>query len=95
MPRFVQALKLRYQRITIYDRNEETSRPPSRAPIPSHPKVADIETVFTRSGAREIATIRNHKEHRFFNYVSDPKACDYQGLSLLLKRMVQAVEELL
>lgn len=95
MPRFVQALKLRYPQITIYDRNEEANRPPSNAPIPSHPKVADIEVVFTRSGARETATIRNRKEHRFFNYVSDPKAGDDQGLNMLLKQMVQAVEALL
>ena len=92
---FVQALKLRYRLVTIYDRNEEASRPPSSAPIPSHPKVADIDAIFALSGAMETAMIRNRRQHRFFNYVSDPKARDYRGIDRVMKRMLQAVEELL
>ena len=95
MAQFVDGVKLKYRGVTIYDRNEEANRPPSSALIPSHPKVADIEAVFALSGARETATMRNRKGHRFFNYVSDPKAGDYRELDLVLKRMVHALEEML
>ena len=95
MARFVDGVKLRYRGVTIYDRNEEANRSPSSALIPSHPKVADIDAVFTLSGARETATIRNRQGHRFFNYVSDPKAGDFRELDLVLKRMVHSLEDML
>jgi len=93
--RFSQAVGARYPGVRIYDRNEEASGPPSTAPIPSHPKVADVEAIFILSGPKETATIRSGKGHRYFNYLSDRKMARQANLDLLLKQMVQAVHDLL
>ena len=95
MTRFVRAVKVEFRNVNIYDRNEEARRPPSTAPIPSHPKVADVDVIFTLSGSTETATIRSRFNHRFFNYESGPLPADDAGLEFLLKRMVQAVWALL
>jgi hypothetical protein len=95
MPRFVHALKLRYWQITIYDRNEEANRPPSTARIPPHPKVADIDAIFSLSGTRETITLRSRIGHRFFNYDSDPSRINEAATELLFRQIVASVETLL
>ena len=95
IPRFVEAVKLEYRGVRIYDRNEEANRPPSPHPIPSHPKVADIDAVFVRSGPRESLTLRSRHGHRYFNCVSDPAQANESSLAFLLKRIVRAVQELI
>jgi hypothetical protein len=94
-PRFVQFLKSEYPAVIVYDRDEERNSPPSNAPIPSHPKVSDVDAVFSRSGTVETATIRSFKGHRFFNYSADPEQIEPTALYLLIKQMVQSVRELL
>lgn len=93
-PRFVQLLKSEYPAVIIYDRDEERNSPPSNAPIPSHPKVSDVDAVFSRSSAVETATIRSFKGHRFFNYSAAPEQIEPTALYLIIKRMVQSVREL-
>jgi hypothetical protein len=95
IPRFVEAVKLEYRGIRIYNRNEEANRPPSSHPIPSHPEVADIDAVFILAGAGESITLRSRQEHRYFNCVSDPALAHERSLAFLLKRIVLAVQELI
>lgn len=95
MHHFVKAVKLKYPRVTIYDRNEEARRPPSPHPIPPHPKVADVDAVFILSGSKEAITIRSPRGHRFFSYHADLEKIDPVPLALLLDSMVLALEELI
>ncbi len=95
MPQFVQALKLRYHQITIYDRNEEANRPPSTALIPSHPEVADVDAEFGLEGDRETIFLRSQKGHYFFNYDSDPKRIKDAAMELLFRQIIIAVGKLL
>ncbi len=95
MPRFIQVVKLQYRHITIYDRNEEANRPPSSAPIPSHPQVADVDAVFGLKGDWETITLRSQRGHHFFNYDSDPGRIDEAAMELLFRQIVAAVEKLL
>jgi hypothetical protein len=95
IPRFVELLKQRFPRITIYNRNEEASRPPSNHPIPSHPEVADIDVTFSRQGSKETATIRNLHLHRFYNYFIESAEDRQPSHDLILKQMVEEVEEMI
>lgn len=95
MPSFVAAVKQRYPGVTVYDRNEEASRPPSNAAIPRHPEVADIDVVFIEHDAFESATIRSPRNHRFFNYDPSQYGNDPTRSSLLMNRMLQTVWDLL
>jgi hypothetical protein len=94
MHHFVKAVKLKYPRVIIYDRNEEARRPPSPLPIPPHPKVADVDAVFILSGSKEAINIRSPRGHRFFSYHADLKKIDPVPLALLLDSLVLALEEL-
>lgn len=93
LERFVPLLKVRFPAIIIYDRNEEASRPPSNEAFPAHPEVADIDALFLLSGGKETATIRNRREHRYFNYV--PEQDQSSRHDFLLNQMVRAVEQLI
>lgn len=95
IPRFKELIRQRFSRVTIYDRNEEASRPPSNHPIPSHPEVADIDVTFSRNGSKETATIRNLHLHRFYNYVIESAEDRQPAHDLILKQMVESVEELI
>jgi hypothetical protein len=95
MEPLVRLLKQQHRGVVIYDRNEEARRPPSNARIPPHPKVADVDVFFSLQGAKETATVRSGKGHRFFNYVSDPKQAKKHELDLLLKHMLLAITQLL
>ena len=94
IPRFVESLKRKYRSVIIYDRNEEASRPHSPHPLPRRPKVADVDAVFVSFGAGETVTIRSIKGHRFFTYEANFEQAGQTKLQLLLKRLVQAVEDL-
>lgn len=93
-PRFLQFLKSEYPAVIIYDRDEERNSPPSNAPIPSHPKVSDVDVVFSRSGAVETVFIRSFNGHKYFNYSADPEQIEPTALYLIIKQMVQSVREL-
>jgi len=95
MPRFVQLLKTECPAVIIYDRNEERNSPPSNAPIPRHPKVSDVDVVFSLSGNKETATIRSFKGHKFFNYAADLEQTKQVAMVILIKQMVHSVRELL
>jgi hypothetical protein len=95
LDRFVLEIKRRFPAMIIYDRNEEAKRPPSNAPIPSHPEVSDVDAVFMLSGSVETVRIQCQTQHRFFNYDSRLISAGGTGLEIMLKRMVQTVEEML
>jgi len=92
LPQFVELLKCKYPQVVIYDRNEEANQAPSNHLIPAHPKVADIDVVFVRNATRESVTVRNRERHKYFNYVVEPAQV---GLELILKQMVEAVDNIL
>lgn len=93
-PRFVQFLKSEYPAVIIYDRDEERNSPLSNAPIPSHPKVSDVDAVFSHSGTVEAVNISSCRGHKFFNYSADQEQIEPTALYLLIKQMVQSVREL-
>ena len=92
---FVEAVKLEYPDVTLYDRNKEAARPPSPLRVPSHPNVADIDAVFVLSGEQETLTLRNRLTHRYFNYISDPEKANPAELNRLMKRILAALGELI
>ena len=93
-PRFVQFLKSECPTVIIYDRDEERNSRPSNAPIPRHPKVSDVDAVFSLSGAVETATISSCRGHKFFNYAADPEQIESTRRHLLIKQMVHVAREL-
>lgn len=95
MTEFVTAARRRYPDMVFYDRNEEARRAPSSAPVPRHPEVADVDAVFSAIGGRETVTIRSCFGHRFFNHDRDSTSASSTHRALLLKRMVDAVGDLL
>jgi hypothetical protein len=95
IPTFIEAVKLEYPGVTLYDRNEEAARPPSPLRVPPHPNVADIDAVFVLSGERETLTLRNRKIHRYFNYVYDPGSVNQADFNRLMKRILATVGELI
>jgi len=87
----MEAVKLKYRGVKIYDRNEEAGRPPSTHAIPPHPEVADIDAVFIFSNDVETMTLRRQGRHSFFNYDSDPETADSARLDMMLRNMVDTV----
>lgn len=94
-PRFVDAVGRHYRGIAIYDREEEKNRPPSDAPIPAHPEVADIDAVFVSSGRLETLTIKSIAGHRCFNYEPEFVLAGQTRRDILLRQVLQGIQDLL
>ena len=63
-------------------------------PIPSHPKVADVEADFGLKGNRETIFLSSLKGHYFYNYDSDPQSMDEAAIAYLFRQIVASAEKL-
>jgi hypothetical protein len=92
---FVARLQLQYPQVVLYDRNEEAQRDDPEAGMPAIPSPADIDVIFKKTGAKEMATIRSFHRHRFFNYDLDDLQQNPAQRNLLLNSMIQAIDSML